>query len=99
MYTTTDDLRAFWESLFSDRILSKELTETYLNTHCTFNDTDGYGCGLYKRLDDSMFSLVGGDAGVGFYSRYVLQERLTVNILSNITFGEEGIKEVVLGLL
>ena len=99
MYTTTDDLRAFWEGLVSNRILSEELTRTYLSTHSTFNDTDGYGCGLYKRLDDSMFSLVGGDAGVGFYSRYVLQERLTVNILSNITFGEEGIKEVVLGLL
>jgi CubicO group peptidase (beta-lactamase class C family) len=35
MYTTTDDLRAFWDSLFSNRILSEELTEAYLNTHCT----------------------------------------------------------------
>jgi CubicO group peptidase (beta-lactamase class C family) len=96
MYTTTDDLRSFWDSLFSNRILSAELTETYLNTHCTFNDSVGYGYGIYKRLDDSMFSIVGGDAGVGFDSRYLLQEKLTINILSNITNGENGIRDVVL---
>jgi len=99
MYTTTDDLRAFWESLFSYRILSEELTDTFLRTHCTFNDTDGYGCGIYKRLDDSMFSIVGGDAGVGFDSRYFPQEKLTINILSNITNGEDGIRDVALGFL
>jgi CubicO group peptidase (beta-lactamase class C family) len=99
MYTTTDDLRSFWNSLFSNRILSAELTETYLNTHYTFNDTDGYGYGIYKRLDDSMFSIEGGDAGVGFDSRYLLQENLTINILSNITNGENGIRDVVLDYL
>jgi len=97
MYTTTGDLRALWDSLFSNRILSKELTETYLKTHCILDDTAGYGCGVYKRLDDSMFSIVGGDAGVGFDSRYLPQEKWTINILSNITNGEEGIREVVLG--
>jgi CubicO group peptidase (beta-lactamase class C family) len=96
MYTTTDDLRVLWESLFSNRILSKDLTETYLNTHCTFNDTEGYGCGLYKRLDDSTFWIEGGDAGVGFDSRYLVQEKLTINILSNTTNGENGIRDVVL---
>jgi len=96
MFTTTDDLRAFWEGLFSNRILSEELTETYLNTHCAFNDTDGYGCGIYKRLDGSMFWIEGGDAGGGFDSRYFPQRKLTINILSNITNGENGIRDVVL---
>jgi CubicO group peptidase (beta-lactamase class C family) len=99
MYTTTDDLRAFWHSLFSNRILSEELTATYLNTHCTFNDTDGYGCGIYKRLDNSVFSIEGGDAGVGFVSRYLPQEKITINILSNITNGEDGMGDVILGFL
>jgi CubicO group peptidase (beta-lactamase class C family) len=97
MYTTTKDLRAFWHSLFSNRILSGELTEIYLSTHCTFNDRDGYGCGIYKRLDDSMFWIEGGDAGVGFVSRYLPQEKLTINILSNVTNGEDGLREAVLG--
>ena len=92
MYTTTDDLRAFWDSLFSFRILSQELTETYLATHWSFDDTRGYGCGVYKRLDNSMFSIVGGDAGVGFDSRHLPQEELTVNILSNVTNGEGRVR-------
>jgi len=96
MYTTTDDLQAFWDSLFSYRILSKELTTTYLKTHCALDTTNGYGCGIFKRLDDTVFAIVGGDAGVGFDSRYFVQKRLTINILSNITNGDEEIKEVVL---
>jgi CubicO group peptidase (beta-lactamase class C family) len=99
MYTTTDDLRAFWDSLFSHRILSEKLTRVYLNTHHAFNDTEGYSCGLYKRLDGSMFSIEGGDAGVGFDSRYLWQNKLTINILSNITNGENGIRKVILGFL
>jgi CubicO group peptidase (beta-lactamase class C family) len=99
MYSTTEDLCAFWDSLFSNRILSEELTEIYLRTHCRFSDTDGYGCGIYKRLDDSMFSIVGGDAGVGFDSRYLPQEKLTINILSNITNGDDGLGDLALGLL
>jgi len=96
MYTTTGDLRLFWDSLFSGRILSRELTTTYLKTHFRRDDKRGYGCGVYKRLDDSMFWIVGGDAGVGFDSRYTVAEKLTVNILSNITNGEEDMREVVL---
>jgi CubicO group peptidase (beta-lactamase class C family) len=99
MYTTTDDLRAFWDSLFANRILSEELTQMFLNTHCTFNDTNGYGCGIYKRLDDSMFWIEGGDAGVGFDSSHLLQKKLTINIFSNITNGEESMRDVVLGFL
>ncbi len=97
MYTTTDNLLSFWDSLFSNRILSAELTETYLSTHYAFDDTDGFGCGFYKRLDDSMYSIMGGDAGFGFDSRCLVQEKLTINILSNITNGENDIREVILG--
>ena len=96
MYTTTDDLRAFWDSLFSHRILSTELTATFLKTHSTFDAANGYGCGIYKHLDDSMFAIEGGDAGVDFSSRYIVPKNLTINILSNITNGEEAIREIVL---
>lgn len=95
MFTTTADLRVFWDSLISNRILSPALTETFLSTHSTINGDSGYGCGLYKRLDDSEFSVVGGDAGVGFVSRYIKKERLTINILSNITNGESDIRRIV----
>jgi len=99
MYTTTDDLRRFWDSLFSGRILSRALTATYLGTHYRRDDTRGYGCGVYKRLDDSMFWIVGSDAGVGFDSRYIVADKLTVNILSNVTNGEDDMRDAVLSHL
>jgi CubicO group peptidase (beta-lactamase class C family) len=99
MYTTTDDLRAFWDSLFSFRILSEGLTGIYLDTHWRFDETRGYGCGLYKRLDDSVFSISGSDAGVGFASWRVPQGKLTVNVLSNVTNGESGMWDAVLSVL
>ena len=70
-----------------------------MTTHCTFNERDGYGCGVCKRLDDSEFSIVGGDAGVGFDSWYVVPEKATINVLSNISGGDNGIRKVVLGFL
>ena len=99
MYTTTDDLRLFWDSLFSCRILSEELTTTYLKTHYIRDVARGYGCGVYKRLDDGMFWIVGSDAGVGFDSRYIVAEKMTINILSNITNGDENMSDVVLSHL
>jgi len=99
MYTTTGDLRLLWDSLFSGRILSEELMTTYLKTHWPRDDTRGYGCGAYKRLDDSMFWIVGSDAGVGFDSRYIVADKLTVNILSNVTNGEDDMRDAVLSHL
>jgi len=96
MYTTTDDLHAFWDSLFSHRILSAELTESYLKTHYTLDADIGYGCGIYKRLDGSMFAIMGVDAGIGFDSRYFVSEKLTINILSNITHGAAAVRDVLM---
>ena len=96
LFTTAADLRSFWQYLFSNRILSPELTAVFLQTHERFDDQTGYGCGLYKRLDDSLFAIVGGDAGVGFDSRYFVHQKIIASILSNTTNGEEDLREVVM---
>jgi|GEM_PF-343997 len=96
LFTTTQDLRAFWEHLFANKILSPALTASFLDTHHKFDDECGYGCGVYKRLDGSRYSIVGGDAGVGFDSRHFVAENITVSILSNFTNGEEELREVVM---
>ncbi|RPI33074.1 MAG: class C beta-lactamase-related serine hydrolase [Chloroflexota bacterium] len=95
MFTTTDDLHLFWDQLFTYKILSKELTDLYFRTYHRFNDLFGYGCGIYKRLDHPMYSISGSDAGVGFESRYLVTDKVTINILSNITEGDEDIRPVV----
>lgn len=96
LFTTAQDLRAFWENLFANKILSPALTAAFLETRHQFDDEDGYGCGVYIRLDKSRYSIVGGDAGVGFDSRHFVDENITVSILSNLTNGEEDLREVVM---
>lgn len=99
LFTTAADLRSFWRRLFTYRILSPETTAVFLQTQVCLSDRSGYGCGVYKRLDDSLFSIVGGDAGVGFDSRYWVGEKMSVSLLSNITNGEEGLRAVIMDFL
>lgn len=96
MYTTTADLRYFWHSFFADEIVSPALKAQFLTTQHTFSEQSGYGCGLYKELDDSAFSIVGEDAGVSFYSRYYPREEIVVNLLSNTADGVSSMRKTVL---
>jgi hypothetical protein len=43
-----------------------------------------------------MFVIEGGDAGVDFSSRYIVPKNLTINILSNITNGEEEMRDLIM---
>ena len=80
----------FWNSLFSFDILFPELTKTFLETKHQFNEKNGYGCGIYKRLDDSIFRIVGVDTGVGFESLHLPQKKITITVISNVSGGETG---------
>jgi hypothetical protein len=70
-----------------------------LRTRLAINEKSGYGCGIYKRLDDSMYFIVGGDAGVGFDSRWMPKEKLILSILSNVTDGEERMRDIILSMM
>ena len=95
MYTTAADLNSFWRCLFAGQILSTELTARFLQTHHQFNTNRGYGYGLYKQLDEQVFSISGSDAGVGFHSRYVVEQDVVINVLANVTDGENQIVQVI----
>lgn len=95
MYTTCEDLENFWNGLFSFDILSPELTKTFLETKHRFNEKNGYGCGVYKRCDDSIFKIVGVDAGVGFESSHLPQKKITITVFSNVSGGEQAVREVI----
>ncbi len=97
MYTTTADLRRFWQHFIADQIISLELKAQFLATHHILSEQSGYGCGIYKELDDSAFSIVGEDAGVSFYSRYYPQQDIAINILSNTTGGVSILKKTLVG--
>lgn len=99
MYTTSEDLYAFWKSLFSHNILSPETTQEYLKTHHKLNDELGYGCGIVKKLDESAYSISGSDAGVGFFSRHIVKGGITLSVLANITNVEVGVVKSILQAL
>ncbi len=96
MYTTALDLESFWQKLLANKILSPALTKSYLKTRCKLNSKTGYGCGIFKKLDDSAFFVVGGDAGVGFFSQYCLNKDMIISILSNRTNGSEEMVKFIL---
>ena len=99
MYTTAQDMQSFWARLMSFDILKKELTKQFLETQQEFNEDVGYGCGIYKYLDNSCYFAVGSDAGVGFTSHYYPNTSLLVSVLSNRTDGEAEINQKVQELL
>jgi CubicO group peptidase (beta-lactamase class C family) len=96
-YTTTYDLYNFWRALFSNKILSKQLTKAFLSPHVIVDDPIEYGYGVYisKYNGMDMFFIVGGDAGVGFDSRYIPEKEIQITIISNTTDGEEKIRDVI----
>jgi CubicO group peptidase (beta-lactamase class C family) len=96
-YTTTLDLRNLWEALFDHRILSEELTTQFLSPQVNVHDGLDYGYGVYIARVNGIteYSIEGGDAGVGFYSGYLPDKDLLINILSNTTNGEEEIRKMI----
>ena len=96
-YTTTDDLHKFWRALFSNKILSQKLTGTFLTPHVKIKGDIEYGYGVYitKFKETYVFYVQGGDAGVGFDSRYIPEKELQVTIISNQTDGGGEIGEVI----
>lgn len=99
MYTNAQDLQRFWAAFTSGQLLSTELTDVFTRTYHQFNEHYGYGCGVYKRLDNSKFSISGSDAGVGFSSSYSSKSGLVISILSNRTDGELDIESKIEELL
>jgi CubicO group peptidase (beta-lactamase class C family) len=96
-YTTATDLHKFWTALFDNKILSKKLTKAFLSAHVIVDDPVEYGYGVYisKYNGMDMFFIVGGDAGVGFDSRYIPEKELQITIISNTTDGEEKVRDVI----
>ncbi|MBK8128830.1 MAG: hypothetical protein IPK53_07755 [bacterium] len=107
IYNLPDSGRWRWRLVYHGRRLALLLATSFLpspsltridvfslQTHIVLM-TNRVMAGLYKQLDDSLFALVGGDAGVGFDSRYLVKHKITASIFSNITNGEEELRQVV----
>lgn len=97
-YTTIGDLHNLWRVLFKYEIISLNLTREFLTPKVQVESGLEYGYGIYitEYQGRDMFSIVGGDAGVGFDSRYIPDTGIQLTIISNITDGEEKMRNIIL---
>ncbi len=94
IYTTAGDLAKLWLNFVQNRILSFELTKTFITPISKVSDSD-YGLGLYLsgNEDDRDLYLYGCDPGVGFHSRYNIKTSRLINIISNKTWGLDELND------
>jgi CubicO group peptidase (beta-lactamase class C family) len=87
LFTCAGDLDILWRAIFSNEILSAEMTESFLKPQITINDELGesYGLGVYRKITDGRVSYyaVGGDSGVDFFTAYFPQPKVVVSALGN----------------
>ena len=87
LFTCAADLDKLWRAVFANRILSKEMTQSFLALQVMIDEDDGesYGLGVYRILEDGKTSYyaVGGDSGVVFFTAYFPQSKVTVSALGN----------------
>jgi CubicO group peptidase (beta-lactamase class C family) len=97
LYTTSGDLKKFWKHLFAFKIISECLLHEFITPRVKLWQIVDYGLGIYipKVNDRSAYVIVGGDAGVGFKSKYIPADDVIMNILSNKTNGEEEIVSII----
>lgn len=97
MYTTAEDLLRFWQGLFTQRVIQRNLADRLTDGHIKIHDHTQYGYGFYRaRVGGQWYhAIVGCDAGVGFDSRYLPEQDLVISVLSNRSYGEAKLKRVI----
>ena len=100
-YTNIIDVQKLWKTFFSNRLLSSKLVGLFSTPNAVINNRVNYGYGMYimKYLGMDMFIYNGGDAGVGFDTRYIPEKELGTAVISNLTNGEEKVRAVILSNL
>jgi len=91
LFTCARDLDLLWRAVFSNKILSEEMTQAFLKLQMVIDDERGksYGLGVYRkqRGDKLSYYAIGGDSGVTFFTVYFPQSKTVVSTLANTNFG------------
>ena len=84
MYTTSGDMVRFWEALTAGRIVENETLRTMFTARSPVDeDGDGYALGCWVREGSGRVQMVGGDAGVTFWSAYDPSLEATATVIGN----------------
>jgi CubicO group peptidase (beta-lactamase class C family) len=105
-FTTAVDLRRFWASLLSGRLLAPatidRLTSPSVRVSVEYEDLHyGYGVWLRQTKEGWIVSLEGGDPGVALESLVWIEHGLVATVLSNVQDGaaevSNALAELVMG--
>jgi CubicO group peptidase (beta-lactamase class C family) len=86
LFSCADDLDKLWRAIFSYKLLSENMTNTFLKPQVTINDEgESYGLGVYLcSIDDKLvYFAVGGDTGVGFCTAYYPKTKVVISCFVN----------------
>lgn len=98
LYTNCSDLEKFWNGLIDGKIIKdKSILNNYYEPFTKYEDGCGYSYGIYlpKPKYGSSLVMIGGDAGVGFKSKIIIDKKLIFTVISNMSDGEEGLFELI----
>ena len=88
IYTTGADIGRLWSAVFAGRIVSPDWVEAMVRPRSDVpEESMRYGLGFWLHASTDAVLLVGGDAGVSFYSVHDPRASLTYTVLSNTTRG------------
>jgi CubicO group peptidase (beta-lactamase class C family) len=96
MYTTSGDMARFWAALMAGRIIGADALRTMLTPRSPLDeDGDGYALGCRVRAASGKVTLIGGDAGVSFWSRHDPRNVTTATVIGNTGTGTGPLAEVL----
>ena len=88
IYTTASDMHAFWRALFGGGIVPNEWVTRMTRPHSDApKEKARYGLGFWLAASGPTVKLVGGDAGVSFYSAHDPTAGATWTVIANSTEG------------
>ena len=88
IYTTVADMRALWKAFFAGRIVPEEwVAEMARPRSYVPEENSRYGLGFWLAEAGPAVKLIGGDAGVSFYSVHDPTAPSTWTVISNTTGG------------
>jgi CubicO group peptidase (beta-lactamase class C family) len=103
-FTTVADMRRFWNSLLSGRLVKPESVARMIasSTRVSAEYADrfyGYGVWLRQTPEGWIVSLEGGDPGVALETQVWIDRGIVTTVLSNVTYGAEEVSKAVSELL
>ena len=82
MYTTTGDVAKFWSALMGGRIVRADtLADMCTPRSPADEDGDAHALGCRVREGSGLVTMIGGDAGVSFWSRHDRRDSTTATVI------------------